>query len=111
MCYQVSFDIYQSSVSYRLLNVISDLCCLSDYILQKELDTKKELERQASLTQSLDALESKDQHATLLEKQLEELKQRLLEAENQYKEKVGTYMLVHIPSDLYTNLFEKNEST
>ncbi|CAL9206889.1 unnamed protein product [Musa hybrid cultivar] len=58
------------------------------YSQEKELDTKKELERQASLTQSLDALESKDQHATLLEKQLEELKQRLLEAENQYKEKV-----------------------
>ncbi|URD78446.1 hypothetical protein MUK42_19123 [Musa troglodytarum] len=55
---------------------------------QKELDTKKELERQASLKQSLDALESKDQHATLLEKQVEELKQRLLEVENQYKEKV-----------------------
>ncbi|XP_064946546.1 sporulation-specific protein 15-like isoform X1 [Musa acuminata AAA Group] len=58
------------------------------YSQEKELDTKKELERQASLKQSLDALESKDQHATLLEKQVEELKQRLLEAENQYKEKV-----------------------
>ncbi|RWW24401.1 hypothetical protein GW17_00011318 [Ensete ventricosum] len=56
---------------------------------QVELDSKKELERQASMKQSLDALESKNQHATLFEKQVEELKQRLQEAESQYKEKTA----------------------
>ncbi|XP_009384177.2 COP1-interactive protein 1 isoform X2 [Musa acuminata AAA Group] len=79
----------KGALDQQLREILKELDLAQRTIIeQKELDTKKELERQASLTQSLDALESKDQHATLLEKQLEELKQRLLEAENQYKEKV-----------------------
>ncbi|URE13289.1 hypothetical protein MUK42_24000 [Musa troglodytarum] len=55
---------------------------------QKELISTKEFEMQASMKQTLDALWSKNQHAALLEKQIEELKQKLQEAKTQYKEKV-----------------------
>ncbi|KAG1365102.1 myosin-9 [Cocos nucifera] len=55
---------------------------------QKELDSMKELEREALMKKSLDEVEAKNQHATLLENQVEELKQKLQIAEAQYKEKV-----------------------
>ncbi|XP_038985675.1 myosin-9-like isoform X3 [Phoenix dactylifera] len=55
---------------------------------QKELDSMKELEREALMKKMLDEMEAKHQHATSLEKQVEELKQNLQIAETQYKEKV-----------------------
>lgn len=71
--------------------VLGDFCLLVDFFLQKELDSVKELERQASMKQSLDALESKNQHATLLENQVAGLQKKLQEAEAHYREKVGSY--------------------
>lgn len=56
---------------------------------QKEEDSMKELEREALMKKMLDELEAKHQHATSLEKQVEELKQNLQIAETQYKEKVA----------------------
>lgn len=75
------------------LIVNSDFFLLIYNFQQKELISTKEFEMQASMKQTLDALWSKNQDAALLEKQVEELKQRLHEAKTQNKEKVG---LLHL---------------
>ncbi|XP_008777655.2 myosin-9-like isoform X2 [Phoenix dactylifera] len=82
--------LHERDALYEQLNAIQkelDLACKTK-TEQKELDSMKELEREALMKKSLDEMEAKNQHATLLEKQVEELKQKLQIAETQYKEKV-----------------------
>lgn len=52
----------------------------------------KDLERQTSMKQSLGELEAERRHVALLELQIEDLEQKLQEAEIQYQEKVGFFI-------------------
>nr|XP_009399253.1 PREDICTED: sporulation-specific protein 15-like [Musa acuminata subsp. malaccensis] len=79
----------RDALDQQLREVLQELDLARRTIIeQKELGSVKESERQASMKQSLDALESKNQHTTLLEKQVEGLQQKLQEAEAHYREKV-----------------------
>nr|XP_009405403.1 PREDICTED: golgin subfamily B member 1-like isoform X4 [Musa acuminata subsp. malaccensis] len=79
----------RDSLDKKLKEILKELDLAQRTITeQKELISTKEFEMQASMKQTLDALWSKNQDAALLEKQVEELKQRLQEAKTQNKEKV-----------------------
>ncbi|XP_064969296.1 uncharacterized protein LOC135584586 [Musa acuminata AAA Group] len=79
----------RDSLDQKLKEILKELDLAQRTITeQKELISTKEFEMQASMKQTLDALWSKNQDAALLEKQVEELKQRLQEAKTQNKEKV-----------------------
>ncbi|CAL9095061.1 unnamed protein product [Musa acuminata var. zebrina] len=79
----------RDSLDQQLKEILKELDLAQSTITeQKELISTKEFEMQASMKQTLDALWSKNQDAALLEKQVEELKQRLQEAKTQNKEKV-----------------------
>ncbi|KAJ6802101.1 myosin-2 heavy chain-like isoform X1 [Iris pallida] len=56
---------------------------------QREMGSKMELEREAAIKQSSAVKDAESQRASLLEKQVEDLKQQLHIAEIQYKEKVA----------------------
>lgn len=59
---------------------------------QKETDTIVEIERQASMKQSVAEIEVKEQHICSLELNVKELEKKLQAAEMQYKEKLEECM-------------------
>lgn len=65
---------------------------------QKEADSQKDLEREASLKHSLEELEAKNKEITLLEKQVKDLEQKLQLADAKLTERVCLYLF---PYSLY----------
>ena len=67
-------------------------------IQQKEADSQKDLEREASLKHSLEELEAKNKEIALLDKQVKELEQKLQLADTKVTERVCLFLF---PNSLY----------
>uniref|UniRef100_A0A1D1ZJ43 Intracellular protein transport protein USO1 n=1 Tax=Anthurium amnicola TaxID=1678845 RepID=A0A1D1ZJ43_9ARAE len=84
-----SSSLKEKDVLYEQLEQLKSELNLSHTTImeQRDVDTRKDLEREAAIKQSLTEVEAKHQHAIILEKQVEELKQKLQQSEERCIEK------------------------
>ncbi|CAL9096216.1 unnamed protein product [Musa textilis] len=86
----------------QLKQIQSELVLAHEAIIeQRELDHRRELEREASMKQSFTELEDKHQYVTLLEKHIEDLEKKLEDAETQHnKETEENKKIVELNGEL-----------